>query len=97
VGNLGTDVSVLGSSPAGVRRDYLYLRAELGQGDATWYLSTFAGLADGSAMTTLSKTWLLRAHLTLKADLNAFTGNASSEFGLTPYRYQADLVLQQTF
>ncbi len=97
VGNLGTDLSVLGSSPAGVRRDYLYLRAELGQGDATWYLSTFAGLADGSAMSTLSKTWQLREHTTLRADLSAFTGHAGSEFGLTPYRYQANLVLLHTF
>lgn len=97
VGNLGTDLSLLGSAPAGVRRDYVYLRAELGQGDATWYLSTFAGVADGSAMTTLSKSWQLRDHLTLKADLSAFTGSARSEFGLTPYRYQAHLVLLQTF
>lgn len=97
VGNLGTDLSLLGSAPAGVRRDYLYLRAELGQGDATWYLSTFAGVADGSAMTTLSKSWQLRDRLTVKADLSAFTGSAGSEFGLTPYRYQARLVLLQTF
>lgn len=97
VGNLGTDLSLLGSAPAGVRRDYVYLRAELGQGDATWYLSTFAGVADGSAVTTLSKSWQLRDHLTLKADLSAFTGSAGSEFGLTPYRYQAHLVLLQTF
>ncbi|PRC94376.1 hypothetical protein [Solimicrobium silvestre] len=97
VGNLGTDLSLLGSTPNGVRRDYLYLRAELGQGDATWFLSTFAGVADGSAMTTLSKTWKLRDHLTLEADLNAFTGKANSEFGLTPYRYQAHLVLLKTF
>ena len=97
VGNLGTDLSLLGSAPAGVRRDYLYLRAELGQDDATWYLSTFAGLADGSALTTLSKSWQLREHLTLKADVSAFTGSSRSEFGLTPYRYQAHLVLLQTF
>ena len=97
VGNLGTDLSLLGSAAAGVRRDYLYLRAELGQGDATWYLSTFAGLADGSAMTTLSKTWQLREHLTLKADFDLFSGKSGSEFGLTPYRYQARLVLLQTF
>jgi len=97
VGNLGTDLSVLSSAPAGVRRDYLYLRAEMGQGDSTWYLSTFAGMADRSAMTTLSKTWKLRSHMTLRADLSAFTGSANSEFGLTPYKYQADLVLLRTF
>ena len=97
VGNLGTDLSVLGSTPNGVRRDYLYLRAEMGQGDATWFLSTYAGVADGSATTTLSKTWALREHLSLEADLNVFTGKASSEFGLTPYRYQAHMVLLQTF
>ena len=97
IGNLGTDLSLLGSAAAGVRRDYLYLRAELGQGDATWYVSTFAGLADGSALSTLSKTWQLREHTTLRADVSAFTGHAGSEFGLTPYRYQAQLVLLQTF
>lgn len=97
IGNLGTDLSVLGSAPAGVRRDYLYLRAELGQGDATWYVSTFAGMADGSAITTLSKTWQLRDHLTLRGDVSLFTGHAGSEFGLTPYRHQANLVLLQTF
>jgi hypothetical protein len=39
----------------------------------------------------------LRSHMTLRADLSAFTGSANSEFGLTPYKYQADLVLLQTF
>jgi hypothetical protein len=97
IGNLGTDLSLLGSAPAGVRRDYVYLRAELGQGDATWYLSTFAGAADGGTVTTLSKSWQLRDRLTLKADLSAFTGARGSEFGLTPYRYQAHLVLLHTF
>ncbi|GAB2857082.1 hypothetical protein GCM10027277_26860 [Pseudoduganella ginsengisoli] len=97
IGNLGTDASLLGSAPAGVRRDYLYLRAELGQGDATWCLSTFAGLADGSAMTTLSKSWQLRSRLALKADVNVFTGKSGSEFGMTPYRYQGHLVLLHTF
>lgn len=97
VGNLGTDLSLLDSAPAGVRRDYIYLRAELGQGNSSWYVSTFLGLADGSAMTTLSKTWQLRKHLTLKTDLSVFSGKYSSEFGLTPYRYQTNLVLLQTF
>ncbi|HEX8601148.1 MAG TPA: hypothetical protein VF774_00750, partial [Pseudoduganella sp.] len=77
--------------------DYLYLRAELGQGNAAWYLSTFAGMADGGAVTTLSKTWQLPGHLTLRGDVSVSTGHAGSEFGLTPWRHQAKLVLLQTF
>ncbi len=97
IGNLGTDLGVLSSTAAGVRRDYLYLRAELGQGDAAWYLSTLAGLADGSTLTTLSKSWQIRRHTTLRTNLSAFTGHEGSEFGLIPIRFQGSLLLLHTF
>jgi hypothetical protein len=95
-GNLGTDLNVLDSTVAGVRRDYLYLRAELGQGGSL-YVSSYAGLADHGALHTVSKTWRLREHTTLRLDASVFTGRADSEFGLTPYRRQAGLTLLHSF